>query len=162
MLIVKNLVELHVGRLTAASAGPGQGATFTVRFPFASVEIAQRLAALAALANKNNLANSGPLGGVTPLQDDLHGLSVLLVYDHAGVLEVERRMLCDCGATVATAQSSEQALEYSQITTFDVLLCDLGMAGINGFDYIKKKYPTHTRDVQARAARGSVIRVRAP
>ena len=43
----------------------------------------------------------------------------------------------DCGATVATAQSSEQALEYSQITTFDVLLCDLGITGINGFDLIK-------------------------
>jgi len=135
--IVKNLVELHAGTVTAASAGPGQGATFTLRFPFASAEVAQRLAALAAIASDNNLANSGPLGGVAPLEDELYGVSVLLVDDHADVLEVERRMLCDCGATVATALSAEQALKYLQSTTFDVLLCDLGMAGMNGFDLIK-------------------------
>ena len=132
--IVKNLVELHAGNVSAASAGAGQGATFTLQFPLASEALALRLATASAHQN----AHSESLPIATPsLEAQLQGVSILLVDDHTDVLEVERRMLSDTGANVTTAESGEQALIYLQSAAFDVLLCDLGMAGMNGFDLIK-------------------------
>jgi two-component system CheB/CheR fusion protein len=40
LAIVRHLVELHSGSIAAASAGPGQGAVFTLRFPFAAKRVA--------------------------------------------------------------------------------------------------------------------------
>ena len=133
--IVKNLVELHAGNVSVASAGAGQGATFTVQFPLAGEELTLGLAT--ASANQNAHSENLPVAPIPSLETRLQGVSILLVDDHSDVLEVERRMLSDSGASVTTAESGEQALLHLQSTAFDVLLCDLGMAGMNGFDLIK-------------------------
>jgi len=139
--IVKSLVELHAGSVTAHSAGRGQGASFKVQLPrFA--EVGQPVSALP-------LPLQPPPGGqsdalVESVMDaadtddaDLSGLSVLLVDDHADVLEVVRRMLCESGAHVTTADSSEQALQFLRAERFDVLLSDLGMPGLDGYSLIQ-------------------------
>ena len=133
--IVKNLVELHAGNVAAASAGVGQGATFTLEFPLAGEQRALHLAT--ASATKNAPSKNVPVAATPSLEARLQGVAILLVDDHSDVLEVERRMLSDNGASVTTAESGEQALLHLQSTPFDVLLCDLGMAGMNGFDLIK-------------------------
>jgi len=134
--IVKNLLELHGGTVTAHSGGVGQGSSFKVRFPRANGFPA--LQALLPLAH----AESGDTG-VAMLDDgaaadiDLRGVSVLLVDDHDDVLEVERRLLAECGARVTTATSAEQALRSLRSEHFDVLLSDLGMPGMDGFALIR-------------------------
>ena len=132
--IVKNLVELHAGNVSAASAGIGQGATFTLQFPLVDLLAPHPLLAASAI----QLEEVEQKSSLVSLETELHGVLVLLVDDHADVLEVQRRMLCDCGAIVTTANSGEQALQFLERATFDVLLCDLGMAGMSGFDLIKK------------------------
>ncbi|MET0518390.1 MAG: response regulator, partial [Burkholderiaceae bacterium] len=137
--IVKNLVELHAGSVSAASPGPGRGATFTLRFaradeqaPVISAAPAGEMTANASGAPAGAFASSGP----APLDLDLAGVRVLLVEDHADVMEVERRLLHEAGALVTTASSAELALQALQNQAFDVLLSDLGMPGMDGYELI--------------------------
>ena len=133
--IVKNLVELHGGTVAARSAGKHQGATFTVRLPRAGRGAALPARSPMAVGPGQDLSPSGdPMLGA---HVDLQGISVLLVDDHADMLEVERRLLVDCGASVTTATSAEQALQRLRADRFDVLLSDLGLPGMDGYGLIE-------------------------
>ncbi|HSI47905.1 MAG TPA: response regulator [Ideonella sp.] len=128
--IVQNLVELHAGKVSASSAGAGQGATFTLQFPRAADGPLQ----LAPGDGQGPEANDLQMGAELI---DLQGVSVLLVDDHADVLEVERRLLSEHGAEVTTALTAEQALGLLVGgQRFDVLLSDLGMPGMDGYALI--------------------------
>ncbi len=118
--IVKNLVELHGGEVAAHSAGPGQGSTFSVRLPRAGPSTSAGFETEA--------------GGVEP---SIAGVRVLLVDDHPDVLEVHARLLSERGARVVTAESGEAALALLREQSFDVLLSDLGMPGMGGYDLIR-------------------------
>jgi PAS domain S-box-containing protein len=121
--IVKNLVELHGGEVSAHSAGPGRGSVFSVRLPRAGQSHPQSLA-----------AGEGESGGAEP---PIEGLRVLLVDDHADVLEAHARLLLERGAHVVTAESAEAAIALMHEQRFDVLLSDLGMPGMGGYDLIR-------------------------
>ncbi len=124
--IVKNLVELHGGQVSASSAGPGQGASFIVRFPRA--------------------ADAGPAwrseARFAPAGDDaepsIAGVRVLMVDDHADVLEAHARLLAEQQAVVSTAASAAAALALLRRQSFDVLLSDLGMPELDGYDLIRQ------------------------
>jgi signal transduction histidine kinase/DNA-binding response OmpR family regulator len=122
--IVKNLAELHGGEVSASSAGPGQGAAFVVRFPRAS-------------HSPLRFGSSG-WGDVEGGEPAIAGLRVLVVDDHADVLEVHARLLSEHDALVTTAGSAEAALALLQERHFDVLLSDLGMPGMDGYDLIRR------------------------
>jgi len=134
--IVKNLVELHGGSVAARSAGAGLGASFHVRLP--RTAYSTEAAAPSALQDgPPEVAHES--GDASANQElDLHGISVLLVDDHVDVLEVQRRLLCEYGATVTTAGSGEQALQCLSAERFDVLLSDLGMPGMDGYALIEQ------------------------
>ncbi len=118
--IVKNLVELHGGEVAAHSAGRGQGSVFSLRLP---------------RAGQSNVAGvETEAGGVEPL---ISGVRVLLVDDHPDVLEAHARLLSERGADVVTAESAEAAIALLQQQRFDVLLSDLGMPGMGGYDLIR-------------------------
>lgn len=119
--IVKNLVELHGGEVAAHSAGTGQGASFCVRLPRAGQSHAAGVEAEASAAAE-------------PL---ITGVQVLLVDDHPDVLEAHARLLSERGAQVVTAESGEAALALLREQRFDVLLSDLGMPGMGGYDLIR-------------------------
>ena len=121
--IVKNLVELHGGEVWANSAGLDQGAVFSVRFPRAGAS--RPVPPQDAEAEEEGADPSIP------------GLRVLLVDDHADVLEAHARLLSERGAEVATAESAEAALGLLREQSFDVLLSDLGMPGMGGYDLIR-------------------------
>ena len=125
--IVKSLVELHSGEITADSAGVGKGSRFMVRMPLALGGTEHDAA-----AGADERAN-GP--GVS--ESRLRDVSVLLVDDHAHMLELQGRLLSDTGARVTTAASAKQAIEILNDRRFDVLLCDLSMPGMDGYDLIK-------------------------
>lgn len=122
--IVKNLVELHGGEVWARSPGPDQGAVFSVRLPRAG------------RAQAGDDGDAVPDDGMP--EPDLSGLSVLLVDDHADVLEAHARLLAGRGAAVATAESGEAALALLQQRRFDVLLSDLGMPGMGGDELMRQ------------------------
>ncbi len=118
--IVKNLAELHGGSVSARSAGPGHGAVFSVRLP---------------RAGQARPASGGESdGGAEPAIDGLH---VLLVDDHADVLEAHALLLSERGARVVTAASAEAAIALLREQGFDVLLSDLGMPGMGGYELIR-------------------------
>lgn len=126
--IVKDLVELHAGTISAHSAGKGHGSSFVVRFPIAPVP---------------SIASDGKTmgvweGDVLPGRTEIGGVRVLIVDDHDDVLEAGRRLLTDCGAVVEVARSGQEALNWLEKASFDVLLSDLGMPGMDGYQLIKE------------------------
>ena len=133
--IVRNLMDLHAGSVTARSEGIGHGATFSLRFPRATNAMALALRAASLPAAPGNGANPKHLAGSEGVVD-LKGLRVLMVDDHADILEAERRMLSDCGAEVTAVSSAEQALHCLRSARFDVLLSDLGLPHMDGYGLI--------------------------
>ena len=133
--IVKSLMDLHAGSVTARSEGKGLGATFSLRFPQATSEVGLALRALSLPAAPGNGASPMHLAGPESAVD-LKGLRLLLVDDHADMLEAERRMLSDCGAAVTAVASAELALQCLRSARFDVLLSDLGMPHMDGYALI--------------------------
>jgi CheY-like chemotaxis protein/anti-sigma regulatory factor (Ser/Thr protein kinase) len=111
--LVRRLVELHGGTVSAESAGPGQGATFRVALPLAT-------AATTAAAAPDVLPR-------------LEGVRVVVEEEHA----VERGRLASAllhaGASVVTAASSQEALALMRDDTRDVLVVAVGGGERNGY-----------------------------
>ena len=124
--IARAVVELHGGRLSAASDGRDKGATFTVELGVA-----------------NPLAEPTPPPTPT-LEHEERPLKILLVEDHADTLAVLRKLLEKCGHTVSTAQTVQTALELALGQRFDLLISDLGLpdcSGLKLMEQIKKRCP---------------------
>jgi CheY-like chemotaxis protein len=75
-----------------------------------------------------------PLGASRPLR----GIRVLVVDDNADVRELIAAVLEAAEADVATADNADRALEAVRLRRPDVLLCDLHMPGIDGFELIHR------------------------
>ncbi|HAT32127.1 MAG TPA: histidine kinase [Janthinobacterium sp.] len=127
LAIVKHLVEQHGGAVRAASAGEGRGATFTVQLPLASAPRAD-----APTPSPLPAAASG-CGAALP---DLSGLTLLVVDDDADARELIERILSDCHASVRTAASAVEALRLFERERPDLLLSDIGMPDIDGFELL--------------------------
>jgi CheY-like chemotaxis protein len=128
LAIVKQLVELHGGTVQAESAGAGQGATFRVSLPRA-VSGSYSGAALEKYKTLNFERDQ-----TIP---QLDGLKILVVDDHEDARMLARRVLEDRGATVVTAASGSDALKLIDGGGFDLLICDIGMPGMDGFELIR-------------------------
>jgi len=123
LAIVRHLVEQHRGSVRAESAGKGRGATFTVRLPLAS--------------QKDASLQTDTSAGLHEVPD-LTGLTVLVVDDEPDANDLTMAMLQHYGATVRTATSVLQAFEILETDRIDILVSDLGMPEMNGYDLIKK------------------------
>jgi len=126
--IVKQLAELHGGSVTGTSAGIGQGATFTVVLP--------ALPALPEVSGAGEIACAGEDKHIESI--DLRGTSVLLVDDDDDIVEVGRRLLAEYGASVVTANSVSAALTYLRDAPPHVLISDISMPELNGYDLINE------------------------
>ncbi len=128
--IVKHLVELHGGEVTATSEGVGRGATFTVWLP---------ALAIAATAPHAGPVASGGRSSSAPLFDiDLGGLTILVVDDEPDARDLIRHLLEDSRATVHTARSADEASEMLPRVRPDLLLSDIGMPGRDGYQLIRE------------------------
>ena len=125
LTLVKHLVEAHGGTVTADSAGPGQGATFTVRLPL----LGQTDPAVVRRARLPARASS---------EARLDGCRVLAVDDDADARELFAHVLGRVGATVHTAASVAEAFEVLAGTPLDVVLADLQMPDEDGFALIER------------------------
>jgi signal transduction histidine kinase/ActR/RegA family two-component response regulator len=120
LAIVKELTELHGGTVTASSNGVGQGARFAIRLP-------------RALHTTPLERPVHPDDVVTP---SLAGVRVLAVDDNRDALEVLDAVLGDAGAHVRLANSGAEALAEWERETPDIVLCDLAMPEMNGYELL--------------------------
>jgi signal transduction histidine kinase/CheY-like chemotaxis protein len=119
--LVKELVELHGGRVRAQSAGEKQGTTFVVELPL--VDASREVDAAGKVAE--------------PLRGDeraLEGIRVLLVDDEPDIAEVLQFALRGHGALVTLAASGAEALAVMALSTPDVIVSDITMPGVNGYE----------------------------
>lgn len=137
LAIVRQLVELHGGRVAAASPGIGQGAVFTVALPLLKPRGATKELPLAI-----------PPAGAAASSPPLAGLRVLAVEDDESTLDALTELLSLQGADVAPAASVRQALEILQGLDPDVLVSDIGMPERDGYDLIRE-IRAHGRDAHA-------------
>jgi PAS domain S-box-containing protein len=129
--IVKHLIEQHGGTVRADSAGEERGATFTIELPAANRQ------SQAARAGRLPAAPVAPLAPEILLRDLSH-LNVLVVDDEADARDLIRRILSDCNATVRTAASAAEALAEFRAGPPDVLVSDLGMPDVDGFELLAR------------------------
>ena len=120
LALVRELVGLHHGRVEAHSAGKNQGAQFTVWLP---LHQQARLAMKSAEKIKpRRLAN----------------VRVLVLDDSADTVEMLRRLLEFEGALAEAATSGAEALEILCHKKFDLLITDISMPGMDGFEVLQK------------------------
>jgi len=125
--ISKALVEMHQGTIRAETGGRGQGSTFTVELPLLT---APELAP----AQPHSPADNG---GKTKLR-------VLVVEDHQDTAKVLGRLLRASGYAVKTAHNAATALQLAAAEPFDVIVSDIGLPDMTGYDLmkeIKSRYP---------------------
>ena len=144
--IVRHIVEMHGGVVLAESAGEGEGSTFTVTLP---IMIVQPTAARR--PREHPLAE--PQQALQGLSD-LSGVHVLAIDDEEDSLGLLRVVLEAAGARVTTASSAAAALGTIESIRPDVLVADIGMPEMDGFELIKRvraMASPHVRDLPAAA-----------
>ena len=129
--IVRHLVELHGGSVSAISEGEGRGATFTVMLPIAPVYQVDSSGSRVHPGARDLLpADAGA--------DRLDGLRVLVVDDEADTRELLKQGLEYCGATVKVVGSAAEAVDALVTFVPDILISDIGMPGVDGYDLIRQ------------------------
>ena len=131
LAIVRHLVELHGGTVSAASQGEGQGATFTVMLPITPVYQVDAKGGRVHPAARDLL----PPDDCT---DRLDGLRILVVDDEADTRDLLKQGLEYCGAKVSVAGSAAEAVDALVALVPDILISDIGMPGIDGYDLIRQ------------------------
>ena len=130
LAIVRQLVELHRGIVTAESSGENAGATFRVMLPLPSLHEVPHTEGKTDPKNERSSLATVP--------DSLSGLRVLVVDDELDTRELVTAVLTTCGAEVVSVGSATEALDQMEVQRFDLLISDIGMPKMNGYDLIRK------------------------
>jgi CheY-like chemotaxis protein len=117
LTLVKRLVDLHGGRVTAQSEGLGKGATFTVRLP---------------LADHRDVPQ--PAVPVQRRRNHTITRRVLVADDNRDAAESMGMLLRLMGNEVRTVHDGVEAVEEAETFQPDVILLDIGMPRLNGYD----------------------------
>jgi CheY-like chemotaxis protein len=143
--IVKTLVEMHGGSVRVKSPGENQGSTFIVALPVSHV--------------RTEAVPGGQRATTTPDLLDaiqlprLDNVRVLVVDDEADGRALIARILEDQGALPTCASDAFEALQYLARDRFDILLSDIGMPDMDGYELI--------RQIRARESSSSEDRIAA-
>jgi PAS domain S-box-containing protein len=120
LALVKGMVEMHGGTVTAVSEGEGLGSEFVVRLPVAVVPSPAR-------------GGQEPLSAVMP-----PGRRILVVDDNRDSAESMAEMLRTFGSEVALAYDGVEAVEKAESFRPEVILMDIGMPRLNGLDATRR------------------------
>jgi signal transduction histidine kinase/ActR/RegA family two-component response regulator len=123
LALVRQLVQLHGGTISAESEGVNKGARFTVRLP-----LMRESAALASPV----IASSGAL------ELNLSQTNFLIVDDSEDTIRMLEELLKIGGANVMTASNGAEALRIARENYFDVILSDISMPEMDGFEFLQR------------------------
>jgi len=121
LALVKQLVQLHGGAISAESDGPNKGSRFTVRLPL--------------------LRETVPLAVAAPGAVEMNlvaGSSFLIVDDSEDTIAMLKELLQINGASVATATNGADGLRLVAENEFDVILSDISMPEMDGFEFLQR------------------------
>jgi CheY-like chemotaxis protein len=129
LAIVRHIVDLHGGSVSAQSAGEGTGATFVVELPamgdhFKTAHAARTLPGTAESSSRRLVS--------------LIGVKVLVVDDEADARELLTAILHQAGAKAVAVSSAAEALNVVQRDPVDVLVSDIGLPEEDGCAFIRK------------------------
>jgi len=130
LTLAKDLVELHGGTLEVHSAGPGQGSEFVVRLPLASDEKRVPIGDKAESGGDATATHSLPLTSGRK--------RILVVDDNVDSAESLTVLLGLTGNETRTAYDGLEALEEAASFRPDVILLDIGLPELNGYDVARK------------------------
>src|SRR5688572_15689908 len=116
LTIVKHLVDIHHGTITVASEGVGKGATFRVNLP---------------------LTEKRPSETPQDQSSRLKRIRALVVEDDPDARALIVRILSDAGAHVSDAPNAESAMVQIKAAVPDVLVSDIGMAHLDGYQLLR-------------------------
>jgi PAS domain S-box-containing protein len=128
LAIVRHLVEIHGGTIGVKNRVDASGAVFTIRLPLPSGEL--RAESLTRAASN--------LRELQPELPGLQDLRILIVDDETDALDLISMELAQHGARVTGVSSAEEALQSLSRETFDVLISDIGMPQMDGYDLIRQ------------------------
>jgi CheY-like chemotaxis protein len=114
LTLVKSIVEMHGGSVTARSAGLGQGSEFVVVMPTTEATIAP--------------------AQIRPAVSPSRSLRIVLVEDNDESRRTLKMLLELDGYSVQTASDGHQGLELIQAEKPDAAILDIGLPGINGYE----------------------------
>jgi CheY-like chemotaxis protein/anti-sigma regulatory factor (Ser/Thr protein kinase) len=129
LALVKQIVELHGGSVRVSSEGHNRGATFIVALPLSSVHAEDR-------AKMPPPLSASPSGALDPV--DLEGVKILFVDDDADSRQMGKRILGERRAEVTVAASAAEGLACLCQQVPDVLVSDIGMPEIDGYEFIRR------------------------
>jgi signal transduction histidine kinase len=125
LAIVRHLVELHGGTVSAQSDGVGKGAMFSATFPL--------------LADRTAPASVAQVQEISPADGySLEGLRVLLVDDEPEARQIISTVITRTGAEVKTCNSAHEALAKLSEWKPDVILSDIAMPDQDGYSFIRQ------------------------
>jgi signal transduction histidine kinase len=129
LAIARHLIEQHHGEIRASSAGPGLGTTIHIRLPASSAGLGT--AAGSAVPDESDTAFH------------LHGLTVLVVDDQQDSCELLAALFEREGARVVQCDSAESALGVLTDVAANLLIADIAMPDIDGYELIRRVRATH-------------------
>jgi PAS domain S-box-containing protein len=119
LTLVRRLVELHGGRVSASSEGPGRGSEFVVRVPVSGPAPSR--------------AEPEPPAAAFPA-----ARRILVIEDDADAREMLRVLLETHGYAVEVAEDGPRGIEASRAAGHDAILVDLGLPGLEGFEVVPR------------------------
>jgi PAS domain S-box-containing protein len=129
LAIVRSLVELHGGTVSAHSDGPGAGAEFTVRLPRALART---------VPPRERSSRALPQPSPIDCPPAIEGLRILVVDDEAETRELLSFVLETCHARVQTATNADEAFARIREGVYDLLISDVGMPGGDGYSLLRR------------------------
>lgn len=133
LALVKQLVELHGGTITASSEGEGRGATFSVLLPLRAVR-------------NQSMRDSQEMLALRGVKTDkallLADLTIMVVDDETDARDLVTAVLEQYGADVMPVGSADEALallgKVKAESRPDVIVCDIAMPGEDGYSLMRK------------------------